>query len=100
MARQRTNTVVTTQRLWCHLTNGKQLNFNYEEIVGFALQDWSLVLRFRSATPLRLSGIWGPWIAVAVAYHTYGREQARSLPGMASILEPRRNCRNQTGLRS
>jgi hypothetical protein len=71
VARQRTNTLVTTQRLWCHLTNGKQLKFNYEEIVGFALQDWSLVLRFRSATPLR-----------------YGREQARSLPGMASILEP------------
>jgi hypothetical protein len=80
--------VVTTQRLWCDLAIGKRLNFNYEEITGFQLDRWSLMLRFRSATPLRVTGAWAPWIAVAVAYHAFGRDQARRLSGMAALRGP------------
>lgn len=70
--------VVTTQRLWC-LAGGEWTNFDYDTIIGFDLRDRALQLEFPAAHPLRLTGDWAPWIAVAVAYSAFGRDRARNL---------------------
>ncbi|WP_158886144.1 hypothetical protein [Amycolatopsis anabasis] len=84
--------VVTTHRLWC-LTGGDGPNFNYDLITNLTLLPRipALTLSFLPGhgpvRDLRISGEWAPWIAVAVAYYTYGTDQARQLPTLAPLRE-------------
>ncbi|OLZ51655.1 hypothetical protein BS329_15425 [Amycolatopsis coloradensis] len=85
-------TVVTTHRLWCHV-DGIWANFNFDEISGVELTASipALTLAFRSTTPLRISGKWAPWIAVASAYGAFGH-QARQLPALAPLRSASRTA--------
>ncbi len=82
-------TVVTTHRIWCELMDDygpRWLQFDFAAIATAHLDEWTLVLNFHTAAPLRLTGAWAPWIAVAVAYFRYGPYNARNVPGISTLL--------------
>jgi hypothetical protein len=76
---------VTTHRLWCQIDHQRWLHFDYDTVTDLSLQDWSLTLRFAEADPLRLTGLRAPWVAVAIAHHTYDRDTVTKLAGLASL---------------
>jgi hypothetical protein len=58
-------TAVTNQRLWCHV-NHHWVYFDHDAITGYDLQGHALTLSFTSTVPLKITGPWAPWIAVAI----------------------------------
>lgn len=80
-------TVVTDQRLWCHVRDGRWLNFDYDAIVEAVpdVRKWWIDLFFQNSEPLRLAGLWAPWCAVVVMHHRYGRTVAMTHPGLPRI---------------
>jgi hypothetical protein len=79
-----TYTVVTNRRLWCHVDR-QWAYFDYDTITGFELRDQALTLSFTQAIPLRITGAWAPWIAVAVAHLRYGSLTAAQLPALNTL---------------
>lgn len=80
--------VVTTHRLWCLVDGQTWVWFNYSSVAALDLTDEGVVLTFQQANPLRLSGAWAPWIAVAVANYTFGRDTAARMPCLAALASP------------
>ena len=72
-------TVVTNRRLWCHV-DSQWAYFDYDAITGYEFQDHALTVSFTQAIPLRITGAWAPWIAVAVAHLRYGSAIAARIP--------------------
>jgi hypothetical protein len=79
-----TCTVVTNHRLWCQI-DGQWVNFDHDTITGYDLTNTTLTTSFVQASPLRISGPWAPWIAVAVAHLRYGPTVAARIPALAAL---------------
>lgn len=80
--------VVTTHRLWCLVDGQTWVWFDYSSVTALDLTNEGLVLTFQQAYPLRLSGDWAAWIAVAVAHYTFGRDTAARMPCLAALAPP------------
>lgn len=80
-------TVVTDQRLWCHVVDGRWLNFDYSAAVEVVpdVRQWHGDLFFQNSEPLRLAGLWAPWCAVVVTHQRYGRVGALAHPGLPRL---------------
>jgi hypothetical protein len=76
--------VVTNQSLWCHV-NYRWVYFDHAAITGYDLRDHALTLSFTSAVPLKLTGSWAPWIAVAIAHFRYGTNVAARIPALINL---------------
>jgi hypothetical protein len=74
-------TAVTNQSLWCHV-NHHWVYFDHTAITGYDLRDHALTLSFTSTVPLKLTGTWAPWIAVAIAHFRYGTNVASRIPAL------------------
>lgn len=80
-----TSVVVTTHRLWCLVDGQTWVPFDYSTVTALDLTADGVVLTFQQAFPLRLSGAWAAWIAVAVAHYTFGRDTAARMPCLAAL---------------
>lgn len=76
--------VVTNRRLWCHVDH-QWAHFDYDVITGYELCGQALTLSFTHAVPLKITGAWAPWIAVAVAHLRYGSATAALIPVLSSL---------------
>ena len=74
-------TAVTNQRLWCHV-NHHWVYFDHTAITGYDLRDHALTLSFTSTVPLKITGTWASWIAVAIAHLHYGTNVAARIPAL------------------
>jgi hypothetical protein len=77
-------TAVTNQRLWCHV-NHHWVYFDHDAVTGYDLQGHALNLSFTSTVPLKITGPWAPWIAVAVAHLRYGTAVAARIPALSAL---------------
>jgi len=77
-------TAVTNQRLWCYV-NHRWVYFDHAAISGYDLRDYALTLSFTSTVPLKITGPWAPWIAVAVAHFRYGTAVAARIPVLNAL---------------
>jgi len=77
-------TAVTNQRLWCHV-NHHWIYFDHDAITGHNLHHQALTLTFASTAPLKLTGPWAPWIAVATAHLRYGNATAARISELNSL---------------
>jgi hypothetical protein len=77
-------TVVTNRRLWCQVDH-RWTYFDYGAIAEYELHGQALTLSFTPAVPLRITGAWAPWIAVAVAHLRYGSATAARIPALNTL---------------
>jgi hypothetical protein len=80
--------LVTSERIMCEV-HGRWLSFFPHQAVAIYPDpaDWSIVLDFGTTEPLRLSGLSGPTIAVAIVWIVHGQAALAEHPG----LEPLRH---------
>ncbi|WP_261567853.1 hypothetical protein [Frankia gtarii] len=78
--------LVTSERILCEVS-GRWLSFFPHQAVAIYPDpaDWSIVLDFGDIEPLRLSGLNGPTLAVAIAWIVYGHSALAEHPGLEPL---------------
>lgn len=86
---QRVQVLVTTDRLLCQMADGQWLSFYYRAATAVYPEpaNWSLVMDFANAAPLRLGGTGSPLAAVAAVWAVHGPEGVKAHPGLARLWE-------------
>lgn len=78
-------TVVTTHRLWCHITEPHRtprwISLAHQHITDLTLAGQTLTASYGTrCEPLQLTGPWAPWCAAVMAHHRYGPHAPTILP--------------------
>ncbi len=78
--------IVTDSRLMCEV-HGRWVSFYPTAAAAIYPDpaDWSVVLAFDGTEPLRLSGLGGPALDIAVVWMIYGRRGLVEHPGLAPL---------------
>lgn len=81
--------LVTSERIICEV-NGRWLSFYPRQATAIYPDptDWSVVLDFPGIEPLRLSGLHGPTMAVAIVWMVHGASGLAEHPGLAALRSP------------